>query len=126
MRNAKYPEGLTKGEKANFRRKVNNNYKLDAGQLYYKKATDDGSDSSVWKMCIRSEEERMRVVKSCHEGVGGITATISNNCGAFSIAAAFHTALGDDVGVLTFDEAKLRPHLAECFELKEADILSHV
>ena len=40
------------------------------------------------------------------------------NCGAFSIAAAFHTALGDDVGVLSFDEGKLRPHLAECFELK--------
>ena len=72
LRNAQYPEGLTKGEKANFRKKVKNNYKLDGGMLYYKKAQDDGTDASVWKTCIRSEEEKMRVLKSCHEGIGGM------------------------------------------------------
>ena len=46
LRNAKYPEGLTKGDKANFRKKVKNNYKLDDGILYYKKAQDDGEDAS--------------------------------------------------------------------------------
>lgn len=71
LRNAQYPEGLSKGEKANFQRKVNNNFKLDDGLLCYKKAQDDGSDGSVWKTCIRSEEEKMRVLKSCHEGIGG-------------------------------------------------------
>ena len=71
LRNAKYPEGLAKGEKANFRRKVNNNYKLDGGQLYYKKAGDNGADTSVWKICVRNEEEKGRILKSCHEGLGG-------------------------------------------------------
>ena len=72
LRNAKYPDGLSKGEKANFRKKVKNNYRIDRGQLYYKKAGDDGADASVWKMCVRSEEEKGRILKSCHEGLGGM------------------------------------------------------
>ncbi len=38
------------------------------------------------------------------------------NCGPFCIAAAYHTALGDDVGALTFNEDVMRPHLVQCFE----------
>ena len=38
------------------------------------------------------------------------------HCGPFSIAATYHTAVGDDVGSLTFDEGKMRQHLAQCFE----------
>ena len=33
----KYLEGYTKGEKANLRRKCRNNFKIEAGILYYKK-----------------------------------------------------------------------------------------
>ena len=36
-----------------------------------------------------------------------------NNCGLFSIAAAFHAAADDDLGGLTFDE---KSHLIKCFE----------
>ena len=38
------------------------------------------------------------------------------NCGPLSIAAAYHTATGDDVGSLTFDSTKIRQHLAQCLE----------
>ena len=39
-----------------------------------------------------------------------------NNCGVFSIAAAFHAAAGGDLGSLSFDERRMRPHLIQCFE----------
>ena len=38
------------------------------------------------------------------------------HCGPFCIAAAYHTADGDEVKSLVFEESKLRPHIAECFE----------
>ncbi len=40
----------------------------------------------------------------------------ANNCGIFSIAAAYHAAMNDDVGALVFDEPKMRAHLIKCFE----------
>ena len=40
------------------------------------------------------------------------------DCGLFSIAYAYHLALGDEPAAITFDEAKLRQHLVQCF-LKE-------
>ena len=66
----KYPKGLIKEEKATFTRK--NKLQIDGGQFNYKKAAGDGTDGSVWKMCMQSEEEKTRILKSCHEGVGGI------------------------------------------------------
>ena len=40
------------------------------------------------------------------------------NCGPLSIAAAYHTAAGDEVGSLTFNSTMIRQHLAQCFEEK--------
>ena len=40
----------------------------------------------------------------------------ANNCGLFSIAAAYHAAMNDNVDSLVFDEAKMRAHLIKCFE----------
>jgi len=40
----------------------------------------------------------------------------SNNCGLFSIAAAYHAAKGDDVKAITFNENRMRSHLIRCFE----------
>ena len=39
-----------------------------------------------------------------------------NNCGVFSIAAAFHAAAGGDLRSLSFDERRMQPHLIQCFE----------
>ena len=38
----------------------------------------------------------------------GSNPAIVTNCGHFSIAAAYHTALGKDVGSLVFDDEKTR------------------
>ena len=46
VRRGEYPSGITKGEKANLRRKCNN-FKLEEEVLYYKKA----SDELDWKIC---------------------------------------------------------------------------
>ena len=41
LRRGEYPMGMSKGEKANLRRKCRNNFKLGGGMLYYKKAKDE-------------------------------------------------------------------------------------
>ena len=41
IRCSQYPKGMTKGEKANLRRKCKNNFKFETGMLCYKK---DGID----------------------------------------------------------------------------------
>ena len=58
---------MNKGEKANLRRKCRNNFKLDEGILYYKKANDEAD----WKICVRSEDEMKKIMESCHAGIGG-------------------------------------------------------
>ena len=37
LRCSQYTKGMTKGEKANFRRKCKNNFKFETGMLYYYK-----------------------------------------------------------------------------------------
>ena len=72
LKNARYPEGRSKGEKANFRRKVWNNFKLEDGILFYKYAQESAEDATVrWKTCVRSESEKDRIIRLYHEGVGG-------------------------------------------------------
>ncbi len=64
-----YPEGTSKGEKANLRWKCRNNYKIEAGILYYRKCVA-GVDQP-WKICARNEEEKKRILQSCHAGPTG-------------------------------------------------------
>ncbi len=44
-------------------------------------------------------------------GDGGANPTGSNNFGLFSIAAAYHTAKGDNFAAITFNEKRMRSHL---------------
>ncbi|KAL5503401.1 hypothetical protein EMCRGX_G010343 [Ephydatia muelleri] len=61
---------MEKGEKANFRRKCRNNYKLEDGVLHYRKnITCEGKDDALWRVCVRSDEEKERILESCHAGV---------------------------------------------------------
>ena len=70
LRSSQYPKGMTKGEKANFRRKCKNNVKFETGMLCYKK---DGIDeASQWKICVRSDNEKRRILESCHSGIEGM------------------------------------------------------
>ena len=70
LRCSQYPKGMTKGEKANLRRKCKNNLKFETEMLYYKK---DGIDEvSKWKICVRSDDEKRRILESCHSGIEGM------------------------------------------------------
>lgn len=67
LRSSQYPKGFSKGEKANFRRKCKN-FKFETGILYKKVGTDEASQ---WKICVRSVDEQMRILESCHSGIEG-------------------------------------------------------
>ena len=61
LRCSEYPEGLSKGEKANFRKKVKH-YKVEEGLLYYRRS----KESEDWRVYIRTEPERQEIIQSCH------------------------------------------------------------
>ncbi len=74
---SEYPEGFTKAEKANLRRKCRNNFRIDDGILQYKTARKGGeegeeAETATWKVCVRTEAEKKRVLESCHAGLGGM------------------------------------------------------
>ena len=48
-----YPSGLSKGEKANLRQKCKNNFNLEDGILYYRKAVADGKSCTPWRICVK-------------------------------------------------------------------------
>ena len=60
----KYPE------KANLRKKYRNNFKIEAGILYYRKYATRGEE--LWKICARSEDEKKRILESCYAGSTGM------------------------------------------------------
>ena len=61
--------GKGKAEKANLRQKCRNNFMTDkiTGRIL-DRGEEDGND---WRICIRSEEEKTRILESCHSEVAG-------------------------------------------------------
>ena len=43
----------------------------------------------------------------------------ARDCGVYSIAYAYHAAVGDDIPSLNFDHTKIRSHLISCFDREE-------
>ena len=41
---------------------------------------------------------------------------LTNTCGLFAIAAAYHYAVKDDLGTISFKEDRMRNHLLQCFQ----------
>lgn len=86
LESKEYPENLTKEEKRNFRRKCNENYKIENGQLlhrkcYRQKAKGQHQPNQLedqWKLCIRTEEEKARVLRSCHSSAIGMCALVKH------------------------------------------------
>ena len=79
LKNEKYPEGLSKGEKANFQRKVRNNFKLEDGILFYKHAQEIADDATVWKICVRSETEKDRIIDTLDYAHGSKVSMIGSS-----------------------------------------------
>ena len=75
LQNNTYPEGLSKDSKRNWRHKCTENYKIQEGQLFHRKSTRSKSkeqkDESEWKRCVRTQEEKERMLKSCHSSATG-------------------------------------------------------
>ena len=46
------------------------NFKFETGMLYYK--TDGIDEASKWKICVRSDDEKRRILESCHSGIEGM------------------------------------------------------
>ena len=67
-----YPCGLSKDQKCNFRRKCHENFKIDEGQLYYRKSNRGKSDMQAkWMLAVKTVAEKERVLKSCHSSPTG-------------------------------------------------------
>ena len=45
------------------------NFQLEGRVLYYKKVDNE---SESWKICVQSDEEKTKIIESCHAGVGGM------------------------------------------------------
>ena len=59
----------TRADKANLRRKCRNNFKLEEGILYYRRNVLN--ENEPWRICVHTEDEKKRVLESCHSGVEG-------------------------------------------------------
>ena len=59
----------TTADKANLRRKCRNNFKLEEGILYYRRNVLN--ENEPWRICVHTEDEKKRVLESCHSGVEG-------------------------------------------------------
>ena len=60
LRRNQYPEGISKGDKANLRRKCKN-VKFDCGVLYFKREKKGEGDGEGWRICVRTEDEKRRM-----------------------------------------------------------------
>jgi len=66
-----YPSGFTKSEKSNLRRKCKKNFRIENGVLQYKVSKEKGEDGE-WRVCVRTLEEKRRILECCHGGMEGI------------------------------------------------------
>ena len=67
LRKRRVPQWNEKERKQTLEGNVATISSLEEGVLYYKKA----SDESDWKFCIRSTDEKGKIMESCHVGIGG-------------------------------------------------------
>ncbi len=70
-----YPDGYTKNERRSLRRKCNCHFMVQDGMLYYSSAdvTKHSPDKTKrgWRMVVRTERERRRIIESCHSSNQG-------------------------------------------------------
>ena len=57
------------GDKANLRKKCNSNFKF---RVWTSLLKEEKSCNDAWTVCVRSEDEKKRALKSCHSRVGGM------------------------------------------------------
>lgn len=63
---------------------------------------------------VASKDSHIRIAEMPVQQQSNLT-----DCGIYSIAFAYHLAIGDEPSALNFDDSKLRQHLVQCFEAEE-------
>ena len=61
--------------------KMPQNYQFSNGILYYKRAVNGNKsrkEEENWRICVRTEEEKQRILESCHAGAEGVVANMHN------------------------------------------------
>ena len=71
LRMNQYPKGISKRDKANLRRKCKN-FKFDCGVLYFRRVKVKRKGGRF----VRTEDEKRRILESCHAGIEGKTESI--------------------------------------------------
>ena len=66
----RYPTGSSKNQRRIIRRRCLENFRAEDGVLYYSQLASDSPDRK-WKIVVRSEEERRRIMESCHSSPHG-------------------------------------------------------
>lgn len=54
------------------RQKCRNNFMIADGVLHYRKNGGNEKEENHWRVCVRLEEKKARILESCHLGVAGI------------------------------------------------------
>ena len=71
---SRYPTGFSKNQRRIIRRKCIEHFRAEDGVLYYSASKVSKSASCqdrTWKIVVRTEEERRRIIESCHSSPHG-------------------------------------------------------
>ena len=71
----------------------------------------------IYNSCVNEKDGYLMISEMPVQQQSNLT-----DCGIFSIAFAYHLALGDEPSSLDFDHAKMRQHLVGCFNLKSCHL----
>lgn len=71
----RYPTSSSKNERRVIRRRAKAHYRVNNGRLLFCVTTTATAlkekKERSWKLVIRTREERLRILESCHSGIGG-------------------------------------------------------
>ena len=74
---SQYPTGSSKNQRRIIRRKCIKHFRAESGVLYYsavgtsKVSESAGCLDRAWKVVVRTEKERRRIIESCHSSPHG-------------------------------------------------------
>ncbi len=66
-----YPEGYSKNQNRQLRRKCQQNFCIQHGLLFYAKTSISSGMKQEWRQVVKGEEEQKQVLESCHSSVEG-------------------------------------------------------
>ncbi len=72
---SQYPPGSSKNQRRIIRRKCIEHFRAEDGLLYYSAVgttkVSDSCPDRAWKVVVRTDKERRRIIESCHSSAHG-------------------------------------------------------